>query len=157
MQLSDNIKAARSLQKSSYADLNYPNKKQYVAFPSYTCMSSFAEREGCKNILEIGTGLSTAMWASYGGVEIASLRNHIDSFQSKNCSLRRRYKVKRAVGHWNWSAHELMTDASTLSLPRKLLDIFSEIDKKTLFRVRHCRPIPIGKRLSAMTAGNKGS
>jgi predicted O-methyltransferase YrrM len=53
------------MQTQHYADLNYPNKKQYLAFPSYTCMVDFAERQGCKNILEIGAGLSTAVWADF--------------------------------------------------------------------------------------------
>jgi len=64
----DNVAAmenARAMQIQHYADLNYPNKKQYLAFPSYTCMVDFAEQKGCKNILEIGAGLSTAVWADF--------------------------------------------------------------------------------------------
>ena len=179
------MRSARLAQTTVFHDLNYPNKKQYLAFPSYTCMSSFAERNHCKNILEIGAGLSTAVWAnlaaktgarvctldanlsrmqsyvrgtrhetlvakyieliegvsihcdefvdfytgdsrtSYGGIDIAAFRSHIDEFQSTNCSFKRRHKVSRIAGHRGWSAHELMTTESSLSLPRRLLDLFS--------------------------------
>lgn len=179
------MEKSRAAQRSLFDDLNYPNKKQYLAFPSYTCMSSFAERRGCKRILEIGSGLSTAVWArfakendakicsidanlertrsfirdtphealvskhveliegvsirsdefidfytgeaqtSYGGVEIAAFRDHINEFQSQNCSIKRRYKVSRVAGHSGWTARDLMTSESSLFLPRRLLDMFS--------------------------------
>ena len=179
------MEKARAAQKALFDDLNYPNKKQYLAFPSYTCMSSFAEQRGLKRILEIGSGLSTAVWArfaqqndasicsidgnltrtrsfirgtpheamvskhveliegvsihsdefidfytgesqtSYGGVQVAALRDQINVFQSQNCSIKRRHKVTRVAGHRGWSARDLMTDESSLSLPRRLLDLFS--------------------------------
>lgn len=179
------MRSARAAQKTVFQDLNYPNKKQYLAFPSYTCMSSFAEQNNCKNILEIGAGLSTAVWAtlaektgaqvctldanlsrmrsyvrdtryealvakhveliegvsvhcdefvdfysdnsrtSYGGIEIAAFRNHIDEFQSRNCSIKRRHKVSRIANHRGWSARDLMTTESSLSLSRRLRDLFS--------------------------------
>lgn len=176
---------ARSQQKALFADLNYPNKKQYRAFPSYACMSDFAEQHGCKRILEIGAGLSTAVWASFAarngasissidanfsrprsyirntrhdalvskhvemiegvsinsdefvdfytsdpvtsfaGIGITALREHINTFQNRNCSIKRWLKVNRIAGQVEWSARDLMTDASSLSFPRKLLDLFS--------------------------------
>jgi len=179
------MRSARLAQTTVFGDLNYPNRKQYLAFPSYTCMSSFAEQNNCENILEIGAGLSTAVWAnlaartgtrvctldanlsrmqsyvrgtrhdalvakhieviegvslycdefvdfytgtsrtSYGGIDIAAFRNHINEFQSLNCSFKRRHKVSRIAGHRDWSAHDLMTTESSLSLSRRLLDLFS--------------------------------
>ena len=179
------MKNARAIQTQFFDDLNYPNRKQYLAFPSYTCMSSFAEQHDCKSILEIGAGLSTAVWAnlaqrtdaeictvdadisrmkmfirgtrheamvskhvdliegvtihsnefldfysgesraSYGGVEVADLRDHIDLFQSRNCSIKRWHRVNKIAGHRGWSARDLMTTESTMSLPRQLLDLFS--------------------------------
>lgn len=179
------MQKATTTQETLYGDLNYPNGKQYLAFPSYTCMSSFAERNSCMNILEIGAGLSTAVWANlaaqtgarirtldanlsrmqsyvkdtrhealvakhveliegvsieceefidfytgtpqtnYGGVEIATLRNHVDNFHGQNCSIKRRYKAKRVAQNGNWTASELMITESRLSLPRSLLDLFS--------------------------------
>jgi hypothetical protein len=56
---------ARAIQTQTFADLNYPNKKQYAVFPSYVCMAGLAEQWGCKNVLEIGAGSSTAVWARF--------------------------------------------------------------------------------------------
>lgn len=67
---------ARAIQAKDYSDLNYPNKKQFVAFPSYTCLSNFAEDRGCNRILEIGAGLSTAVWADFSrrtGAKVCSI------------------------------------------------------------------------------------
>ncbi len=184
----DNVAAmenARAMQAQHYADLNYPNKKQFLAFPSYTCMVDFAEQRGCRKVLEIGAGLSTAVWASfakrsgaevctvdasfarmrsyfkdtrheeavsshvklvegttihcddlvdfyadepkqaYGGIDVESLTHHLHLFQNQNCSIKRWHKVNKIAGRWDWSARDLMTTESSLSLPRRLLDLFS--------------------------------
>jgi len=79
------MQSARTAQKAFFDDLNYPNKKQYLAFPSYTCMSSFAKRNDCRNILEIGAGLSTAVWASMAaqtGARICTLDANLSRMQS---------------------------------------------------------------------------
>lgn len=84
----DNLAAmenARAMQTRHYADLNYPNKKQFLAFPSYTCMVDFAEQRGCKAVLEIGAGLSTAVWASLAqrtGAEVCTLDASVARMQS---------------------------------------------------------------------------
>jgi len=176
---------ARAMQARHYADLNYPNKKQFLAFPSYTCMVDFAEQRGCKRVLEIGAGLSTAVWASfaqrtgaevctvdanfarmqsyfkdtrhgeavsnhiklvegttihcndlvdfyahepkqaYGGINVASLLDHLHFFQNQNCSIKRWHKINKIAGRWDWSASDLMTTDSSLMLPRQLLNVFS--------------------------------
>lgn len=176
---------AREAQKTFFSDLNYPNKHQYLAFPSYTCMSQFAEQKGCKNILEIGAGLSTAVWASlaektnarictvdgslarmksyvsgtqhdalvskhveliegvsihndeflefytgaplssYGGVAITALREQINVFQNRHCSIKRRHRVKLVAGSRPWSARDLLTTESSLTFSRQLLNVFS--------------------------------
>ncbi len=179
------MKNARVMQTQHFADLNYPNKKQFRAFPSYTCMVDFAEQRGCKTILEIGAGLSTAVWANfakrtgadvctldasvarmqsyvrntsheetvsryikliegttlncddliafytdeprqaYGGIDVASLLDHLHLFQNQNCSIKRWHKVNKIAGRWDWSASDLMTTDSSLVLPRQLLDVYS--------------------------------
>ena len=179
------MKNAQVIQAQQFADLNYPGMKQYRAFPSYTCMSDFAEHQGCKSVLEIGAGLSTAVWAdfaqrtgadictvdadftrlksyvrntrheasvskhvnliqgasihgdefvgfytdgpqaTYGDIEVASLRDHIDMFQSRRCSLGRWQSISSVAGLWGWSARDLMTTESTLYWPRQLLDMFA--------------------------------
>ncbi|MFQ5635117.1 MAG: hypothetical protein ACE5G3_07285, partial [Gammaproteobacteria bacterium] len=59
------VAEARAVQSQYFADLNYPNAKQKRAFPAYTCLADFAQRQECGNIVEIGAGLSTAVWARY--------------------------------------------------------------------------------------------
>ncbi len=79
------MQSARTAQKTLFHDLNYPNEKQYLAFPSYTCMSNFAERNACRNILEIGAGLSTAVWAHMAaqtGARVCTLDANLSRMQS---------------------------------------------------------------------------
>ncbi|GMR17147.1 MAG: hypothetical protein BMS9Abin32_206 [Gammaproteobacteria bacterium] len=176
---------AKAKQAQFYPDLNYPNKKQFVVFPAYTCLVNFAQRQGCKRILEIGAGLSTAVWAdyagrtgaavcsvdadhsrmrsyvrntphdaavtrhvnliegvtidaeeflafyaagsqaSYAGVAASALAEHLNLFQSASTSPRRRFLIGKAAGRWRWTARDLLSTATTLSLPRPLLDVFS--------------------------------
>jgi len=179
------MKNAAEIQTQNYADLNYPSKKQFRAFPSYAFLSSFAERWSCKNILEIGGGLSTAVWAdlaqrtgadvysidadfsrmksyvrntpheikvskhinliegttisseefldfystgphrTYGGIEIAKCMDYLDTFQHRNCSMRRRHLVSRNSDQGSWSPRDLLIKDSALLISRQLLDVFS--------------------------------
>jgi predicted O-methyltransferase YrrM len=54
--------AARQL---SYGKLHYRNQYYYESLPVYMKMVQLALHEGCRNILELGAGLSTALWANY--------------------------------------------------------------------------------------------
>jgi hypothetical protein len=67
---------AREIQAERFSDLNMTDKKQAQSFASYTCMASFAEDAGCRSMLEIGAGLSTAVWAEFAertGAEISTV------------------------------------------------------------------------------------
>ncbi len=74
------MKKARSVQEQCFAELDSSDKKQGRAFPSYTCMVDFAEQSGCKSVLEIGAGLSTAVWASFAERTGAEIRTVDASF-----------------------------------------------------------------------------
>ncbi len=70
------MKDAKSIQSEFFADLNYPNKEQSSVFPSYACMASLAEQWGCERVLEIGSGSSTAVWATFAqrtGAEVCTI------------------------------------------------------------------------------------
>jgi predicted O-methyltransferase YrrM len=56
---------AEAIQSLCYSDLKYPNTNQFLSFRSYVRMANFAYHSGCSNVLEIGAGLSTAVWARY--------------------------------------------------------------------------------------------
>jgi len=59
------MRNAKAIRSRNFADLNYPNKKQFSVFPSYVCMANLAEQWGCKTVLEIGAGSSTTVWADF--------------------------------------------------------------------------------------------
>ncbi len=94
------MKVARVLQARHFEDLNYPNKGQHQAFPSYTCMVQFAEQNECKRILEIGSGLSTAVWAGFAqrtGAEVCTIDADLSRMQSYIRGTRHEALVARHV------------------------------------------------------------
>lgn len=74
------MQKARAVQQQCFAGLDSSDEKQGRAFPSYTCMIDFAEQWGCKKVLEIGAGLSTAVWASFAERTGAEVRTVDASF-----------------------------------------------------------------------------
>jgi len=54
-----------AIQSLVYGDLAYPSPNQKQVFPAYVKMVNLAFHYGCRNVLEIGAGLSTAVWAHY--------------------------------------------------------------------------------------------
>ena len=53
------------IQSLCYSDLNYTSTNRFVGFRSYVSMVNIAYHLGCTNVLEIGAGLSTAVWAHF--------------------------------------------------------------------------------------------
>ncbi len=49
-----------------FSDLNYQNEFNYNAFSTYSTMVNIAFHAECEDILEIGAGISTVLWAEYG-------------------------------------------------------------------------------------------
>jgi len=56
---------SEAIQSLCYNNLNYPSKKQADIFKSYISMANIAYHFSCRNILEIGAGLSTVVWANF--------------------------------------------------------------------------------------------
>jgi predicted O-methyltransferase YrrM len=76
---------AEAIQSLCYSDVNYPSKKQSIIFHSYIRMANIAYHLGCKNILEIGTGLSTAVWARFAqrtGAKVCNVDMDFGSMKS---------------------------------------------------------------------------
>ncbi len=57
--------AEEATRQLSYGKLHYRNQYYYESLPVYMKMVQLALHQGCRNILELGAGLSTALWASY--------------------------------------------------------------------------------------------
>lgn len=58
----DAEEASRQL---SYGGLHYRNQYYHDSLPVYVKMVTVALHHGCRNVLELGAGLSTALWANY--------------------------------------------------------------------------------------------
>ena len=66
--LSDNFKIKEYefyVQEKIYGGLQYINQLHKDSFPSFVRLCNFAFNMDCLNILEIGAGVSTAVWAFY--------------------------------------------------------------------------------------------
>lgn len=61
--LRDCTDESQGIRRLSYADLTYTSEKQRRAFLSYVKMVNIAWHHGCTRILELGAGLSTAVWS----------------------------------------------------------------------------------------------
>ena len=139
------MKNARAMQTQHFADLNYPSKKQFVAFPSYTCMVDIAEQRGCKTVLEIGAGLSTAVWADFAkrtGAKVCT----IDASVARMKSYVRNTRHEETV-----SDHIDLIEGATIH-SKDLIDFFtgqpqttyggvdvaSFMDQLDLFRCQYC-------------------
>jgi hypothetical protein len=57
--------AEEATRQLSYGRLQYRNRYYYESLPVYLKMVQLAVHHGCQNILELGAGLSTALWANY--------------------------------------------------------------------------------------------
>lgn len=56
---------AEAIQSLCYSELAYPSAKQSVVFRSYVRMVNLAYHAGCRRVLELGAGLSTALWLRF--------------------------------------------------------------------------------------------
>jgi predicted O-methyltransferase YrrM len=57
--------AEEATRQLSFGGLHYRNQYYYESLPVYLKMVNLALHHGCRNILELGAGLSTALWANY--------------------------------------------------------------------------------------------
>jgi len=109
---------ARSLQQELFSDLNFTNKNQYRVFPFFAYLCDFATKQGCKSILEIGAGLSTAVWARMAqqtGADVYSVDADLSRIQS----------YIRNSGHAAMVAkHVNMIEGATIQ-PDELIDFYT--------------------------------
>ncbi len=136
---------AKRIQAQYYPDLNYPNKKQFAAFPSYTCLGNFAELWGCHYILEIGAGLSTAVWADYArrtGADVCSVDADFSRMKSYVRSTRHDLTVSRHVELIEGTTiHEDELVAFYTAKPHKTyggIEIAACLDNIDRFQSRNC-------------------
>src|SRR6476646_10118132 len=68
--------AEEAIRALCYPDLRYRNEYYFNSFPVYQRLVNLAFHQGSERILELGAGLSTALWARYAhrtGAEITTI------------------------------------------------------------------------------------
>jgi len=111
------MKNAKAIQNRHFADLNYPNRKQFSVFPSYVCMANLAEQWRCEDILEIGSGSSTAVWATFAqrsGARVSTIDADLSRLKSYVGNTRHDAVV---------SAHVELIEGTTID-PNQLTDFY---------------------------------
>ncbi|MBD3392528.1 MAG: hypothetical protein GF418_10625, partial [Chitinivibrionales bacterium] len=67
-----------------FGDLKYINETHYKSFPSFLNLAGLAYHAGCREILEIGSGVSTAVWSNYvvrTGAEVTTVDADLSSLR----------------------------------------------------------------------------
>ena len=64
---------AEAIERFCYSGLSYINITHRIGFHSCVKMVNFAYHFGCRNILEIGAGVSSALWSRFGEATGASI------------------------------------------------------------------------------------
>lgn len=64
---------AEAIERFCYSGLSYINMTHRTGFHSCIKMASYAYHFGCRNILEIGAGVSSALWSRFGEATGASI------------------------------------------------------------------------------------
>lgn len=64
---------AEAIERFCYSGLSYINMTHRIGFHSCIKMANYAYHFGCRNILEIGAGVSSALWSRFGEATGASI------------------------------------------------------------------------------------
>lgn len=110
------------IREAFFGDLEL-SQHQYYNFLTYLKLCDFAYYNGCRSVLEIGAGYSTAIWAEYAkrtGAEITSVDGNFDLLEKRVGGTRHEQKIDENV--------DLIEGVSVE--PDEIREFYSEIREK---------------------------